>query len=134
MIRSPMIPALVAHHALARPVAAVLVATPTQAPSTTVVRLPALGPIDPGSGQSTVVPGVKFLDSLASGLGTWALIASVIGIFAGGVIWAFGSYSQNYQQAYNGRKGVLVSGLAALLVGAGPYLVGFFYSQGGGIR
>ena len=43
---------------------------------------------------------------------------------------AFGHYSQNYQQAYNGRKGVLVSGLAALLIGGAPYIIGFLLSKG----
>ena len=107
-------------------------AAPATAP-TTLVKLPAISHIDPGQG-SAALPGADFLRHLAGGLGSWALIASVAGIFVGAVIWAFGSYSQNYQQAYNGRKGVLVSGLAALLIGAGPYLVGFFYSQGQGIK
>ena len=92
-----------------------------------------LGGISASKGSS-VLPATGFLHDLASALGSWALIASVIGLFAGSVIWAFGSYSQNYQQAYNGRRGVLVSGLAALLIGAGPYLIGFFYSQGSGLR
>ncbi|MCU4186945.1 DUF6112 family protein [Acidiferrimicrobium sp. IK] len=117
-----------------RHVAVLVAAASPTAPPTTDVRVPAVGRIDPGAAQNLVVPGTTFLDNLASGLGTWALIASVIGIFAGGVIWAFGSYSQNYQQAYNGRKGVLVSGVAALLIGAGPHLIGFFYSQGSVIR
>lgn len=89
--------------------------------------------IDPSQG-SGALPGTDVLTRLASGIGFWALIASVVGVFVGGVLWAFGSFSQNYQQAYNGRRGVVVSGLAALLVGAGPYLVHFFFDQGGALR
>jgi MFS family permease len=70
------------------------------------------------------------LESFTNGLEGWALIAAVAGIVIGAVIWAFGNYSQNYQQAYNGRKGVLVSGLAALLVGGAPHLINFFLNQG----
>ena len=103
------------------------------ATSTPLLHPPAVGPIDPAQG-SGALPGADFLRQLASGLGSWALIAAVVGIFVGAVIWAFGSYSQNYQQAYNGRKGVLVSGLAALLIGAGPYLINFFYSQGQALK
>ena len=45
-------------------------------------------------------------------------------------MWAFGHYSQNYQQAYNGRKGVMVSALAAALIGGAPYIVNFLLSKG----
>jgi type IV secretory pathway VirB2 component (pilin) len=112
----------------------VLVAAAGTSPSLGVeVGSSAVGNINPGQG-SKALPGSDFLHELASALGSWALIAAVVGIFVGGVMWAFGSYSQNYQQAYSGRKGVLVSGLAALLIGAGPYLVNFFYAQGQGLR
>ena len=84
--------------------------------------------LDPS--QANDLPGATVLESLASGVGHWALLASIVGIFAGGVIWAFGHFSHNYQQSYNGRKGVIVSGVAALLIGAGPGIINFFYGQG----
>jgi type IV secretory pathway VirB2 component (pilin) len=80
--------------------------------------------------QGGDLPGEDVLQNLASGIGHWALLASIVGVFAGGVMWAFGHYSHNYQQAYNGRKGVIVSGLAALLIGAGPGIISFFFTQG----
>jgi hypothetical protein len=43
---------------------------------------------------------------------------------------AFGHFSHNYQQSYNGRKGVIVSGVAALLIGASQELISFFFSAG----
>jgi len=49
-------------------------------------------------------------------------------------MWAFGHYSQNYQQAYNGRKGVMVAAVAALLIGAAPYIINFFVGAGSGIK
>jgi hypothetical protein len=45
-------------------------------------------------------------------------------------IWAFGHFSHNYQQSYSGRRGVIVSGVAALLIGASSQIIGFFFSQG----
>ena len=80
--------------------------------------------------QSGNLPGDGTLSSLASGVGHWALLASIVGVVIGGVMWAFGHFSHNFQQAYNGRKGVIVSALAALLIGGSQGIIGFFFSQG----
>lgn len=80
------------------------------------------------------LPGSHVLDNLTNGLGGWALIAAMAGLVIGAVMWAFGQYSQNYQQAYNGRRGVLVSGLAAILIGGAPHIVNFLIHAGNGIR
>ena len=87
--------------------------------------------LNPNAGQ---LPGAKVLTGLTNGLGAWALIAAMAGVVIGAVMWAFGHYSQNYQQAYNGRRGVLVSALAALLIGGAPYIVNFLVVKGGQIR
>jgi type IV secretory pathway VirB2 component (pilin) len=79
------------------------------------------------------LPGASVLQQLADGLDGWALLAAVIGIVVGAVMWAFGHYSQNYQQAYNGRRGVMVSALAGLLIGGAPHIIDFFVNQGGKI-
>lgn len=84
--------------------------------------------------STTALPGSNVLQRIADGIASWALIAAMIGIVVGGVVWAFGHYSQNYQQAYSGRKGVLVSGLAAILVGAAPTIINFFVSEGHAFR
>src|SRR5579875_3522026 len=80
--------------------------------------------------NARALPGTNVLQHLANGIGSWALIAAMIGVVVGGVFWAFGHYSQNYQHAYSGRKGVMVSGLAALLIGAAPTIINFFANQG----
>jgi MFS family permease len=79
------------------------------------------------------LPGASTLQRLANGIGGWALIAAMMGIVVGAVLWAFGHYSQNYQQAYNGRRGVMVSALAAVLIGGAPHIISFFLNQGNGI-
>ncbi|MGC8513795.1 MAG: DUF6112 family protein [Acidimicrobiales bacterium] len=76
------------------------------------------------------LPGASVLSDLTNGLGGWALMAAMAGVVIGAVMWAFGHYSQNYQQAYNGRKGVLVSGLAAILISGAPQIVDFLIRQG----
>ncbi len=79
------------------------------------------------------LPGTSILESLAGGIGHWALIASIVGVIVGGVMWAFGHFSHNYQQSYNGRRGLIVSGVAALLIGGATQIISFFFSQGGKI-
>ena len=81
--------------------------------------------------QANNLPGAAELQFLANGLDGWALLAAVLGIVIGAIMWAFGHYSQNYQQAYNGRRGVLVSALAGLLIGGAPRIIEYFVNQGG---
>ncbi|HLH99601.1 MAG TPA: DUF6112 family protein [Acidimicrobiales bacterium] len=82
------------------------------------------------SPQGNDLPGTRELQRLADGVASWALIAAMVGIVVGAVLWAFGHYSQNYQQAYNGRRGVIVSALAALLMSGAPAIINFFVGQG----
>ena len=86
--------------------------------------------IDINPAASGDLPGESVLSNLASGVGHWALMAAILGVIIGGVTWAFGHFSHNYQQSYNGRKGVLVSGLAALLIGGAQAIISFFFSAG----
>jgi MFS family permease len=80
------------------------------------------------------LPGGDVLQSLMNGLGGWALALSLVGLLIGAAAWALGSHGQNYQQTFVGRRAVLISGLAALLVGAGPAIVNFFYKAGQGVH
>lgn len=80
------------------------------------------------------LPGSPALQQFADGIAGWALIAAMVGVVVGAVMWAFGHYSQNYQQAYNGRRGVMVSGLAAVLIGGAPYIVNFLIKTGAGLN
>ena len=78
----------------------------------------------------SALPGGGTLQSLVNGLGAWALIAALVGLVIGAAAWALGVHAQNFQQSMVGRKAVLVSGLAALLIGAAPHIVNFFFGQG----
>ena len=98
-------------------------ASPT--PSTTVVNM---------TPDQTSIPGSNVLQSLSNGLGAWALIAAMAGVVIGAVTWAFGHYSQNYQMAFNGRRGVLISGVAAVLIGGAPMLVNKLVVMGQGLH
>ena len=80
------------------------------------------------------LPGGQVLQKLMNGLGGWALALSLVGLLIGAAAWAVGSHGQNYQQTFVGRRAVLISGLAALLIGAGPAIVNFFFNAGQGVH
>jgi hypothetical protein len=80
------------------------------------------------------LPGGGTLQSLVNGLGAWALVGALVGLVVGAAAWALGVHSQNFQQSMIGRKAVLVSGLAALLIGAAPQIVNFFWNQGSNLH
>jgi MFS family permease len=84
--------------------------------------------------DTTKLPGGQVLQNLMNGLDGWALALSLVALVIGAAAWALGSHAQNYQQTYVGRRAVLISGLAALLIGAGPAIVNFFFQAGQGVH
>ncbi len=84
--------------------------------------------------DTSALPGGNVLQHLMNGLDGWALALALVGLVVGAAAWALGSHGQNYQQSFVGRRAVLISGFAALLIGAGPGIVNFFFSQGQGVH
>jgi MFS family permease len=84
--------------------------------------------------DTSALPGGAELQKLMNGLDGWALTLSLVGLLIGAAAWALGSHGQNYQQSFVGRRAVLISGLAALLIGAGPAIVNFFFQAGQGVH
>jgi len=84
--------------------------------------------------DTNALPGGQLLQNLMNGVGGWALALALVGLVIGAAAWALGSHGQNYQQSYVGRRAVLISGLAALLIGAGPAIVNFFFHAGQGVH
>lgn len=76
------------------------------------------------------LPGGQELQNLINGLSAWALLIALGALIVGAVAWAVGAHSQNYHQAALGKKAVLVSALSALIIGAAPDIINFFYSAG----
>ena len=52
------------------------------------------------------------------------------GLLVSAAVWALASHSGNYHHASMGRRGTLISALAAFLVGAAPAIVAFFENLG----
>jgi Family of unknown function (DUF6112) len=80
------------------------------------------------------LPGGGTLQQLTNGIGGWALVLSLVGLVVGAGAWALGVHSQNYQQSFVGRRAVMVSAFAALLIGAAPALINFFFHAGVGLH
>jgi MFS family permease len=100
----------------------------------TAVLMTGNGPAVTLQPDPSQLPGSQVLQQITNGIGGWALIAALVGVLIGAVMWAFGHYSQNYQQAYNGRRGVLVSGLAAVLIGGAPWIITSLLTLGNHVR
>lgn len=80
------------------------------------------------------LPGGQVLQSLTNGIGGWAIVLAMISLVVSAAIWALGANSQNYQYTVAGKRGVMVAGLAAVLIGAAPAVINFFYGAGQGVR
>lgn len=77
------------------------------------------------------LPGGQVLQNLTNGIAGWALVLCLVALVVSAAAWALGSNSQNYQYATVGKRGVIISGLAALLIGAAPAIINFFFNAGG---
>jgi Mn2+/Fe2+ NRAMP family transporter len=78
----------------------------------------------------TGLPGSNVLQQLVNGAEAWALAIALLGAFIGAAIWAVASHTHNHHYAGRGRMAALISGAAALVVGAAPGLVNFFQHLG----
>lgn len=80
--------------------------------------------------SESALPGGSVIQQFANGIGWWGLVASLIGLVVGAATWALGAHTNNYQHASTGRRAVLVSGAAALVIGAAPAVLNFLFTSG----
>ncbi len=80
------------------------------------------------------LPGSGTLQTIANGLAGWGLILSLIALVIGAVMWALGAHSQNVHQSMAGRRAVLISLGAAIVIGGAPILINFFFHAGRGLH
>ncbi len=76
------------------------------------------------------LPGTAKLQQLVNGMYLWVLLLTLAALVVAATVWAWGSHSNNVRAASDGRRGVGVALLAALIVGAAPMLVNWFYRLG----
>jgi hypothetical protein len=80
------------------------------------------------------LPGGGTLQQLANGLAGWALLGALVALVVGALVWALGSHAHNVHQAMSGRRAVLTAGAAALLIGAAPIVINFFFHAGSALH
>ena len=80
--------------------------------------------------STSALPGGAALQSLTNGIAGWALLGSLVALVLGAGMWAIGSHTQNMHQSTQGRRAVLTSLGAAILIGAAPHLINFFFKTG----
>lgn len=78
----------------------------------------------------TALPGSALLQQFVNGLAAWALVGTLLALVLGAALWAFGNQSQNYNHSSAGRRTVIGALVAAVLVGAAPALINFFFAAG----
>src|SRR3954447_22895545 len=83
-----------------------------------------------GDPNANGLPGSTALEKLISGLAFWALLAALGGLLISAAVWPLSSHSGNYQHSALGRRGTIVSAVAAFLVGAAPAIIAFFEDLG----
>jgi hypothetical protein len=94
--------------------------------STLVVAATSVG----GTPNPNGLPGSTALEKLISGVAFWALLAALGGLLVSAAVWALSSQSGNYHHSAAGRRGTMISALAAFLVGAAPAIIAFFEDLG----
>jgi hypothetical protein len=80
--------------------------------------------------DTSQLPGGQVLQNLTNGIAGWAIVLALVALMVSAAVWALGSNSQNYQYTVVGKRGVVVAGLAALLIGAAPAIINFFFRAG----
>lgn len=77
------------------------------------------------------LPGVDAFQKLLNGAAALGLLVCVAAFVVGAAQWGFGSRSQNYSQAADGRERMLKSVGGAFGIGAVAAVINFFYKAGG---
>jgi hypothetical protein len=76
------------------------------------------------------LPGLDVLKQVMGSVNLFGIIAVVGALTVSASVWAWGHHSGGHQAEANGKKGVLVSAGAALLLGAANGIVAFFSALG----
>jgi len=76
------------------------------------------------------LPGGPVLQHLLNGLVFYGLMACIAAMVIGGATWAIGGHAGNYGATTGGRRAVLSGIVGALVIGAAPAVVNFFFGAG----
>lgn len=99
---------------------------------TTLLAFIYAAPADVVTAQPEVgnLPGGDVLQDITNGVMGWALVGCLVALLVSAAMWALGSNSSNVRSQAAGKRGVLVSGAASLVIGAGPTIINFLFDAG----
>ncbi len=80
------------------------------------------------------LPGADAFQKLLNGAAALGLLACVGAFVWGAAQWGFGSKSQNYSHAADGRERMLKGIGGAFAIGAVAAVINFFYNAGTGVH
>jgi hypothetical protein len=90
---------------------------------------------DPGiTPNKTGLPGLGTSSDIVGALLTYGLIACVAAIVVSAIVWAVSHHNGNGRYSDGGKTGVLVSCVAAVLIGGADTLITFFSAAGAGLH
>ena len=76
------------------------------------------------------LPGISQLKTIVGAIMTIGLILSVLALIISAIVWGFGANSSNPHMASQGKLGVIISCVAAVICGASVTLINFFWTVG----
>lgn len=80
------------------------------------------------------LPGVEAFQKILNGAAALGLLACVGAFVWGAAQWGFGSRSQNYSHAADGREKMVKGVGGAFAIGAVAAVINFFYNAGSGVQ
>lgn len=80
--------------------------------------------------DSDGLPGASTVQKLVNGLFFFTLMACLAGFFLSVMTWAIGARAGNSGATQNGKVGTLLCAGGALVAGAGPAIINFFFDTG----
>lgn len=86
------------------------------------------GPL--AGGDSVSIPGLARLKGIVAAMVPFALVGCVLAVIIGAAMWALGGVTSNPHRSSQGKSTVLWSLVAAVVIGAAGFLVGWANAQG----
>lgn len=80
------------------------------------------------------LPGSDVLEKLVNGLFFWTLLACLAGLLGSVIVWAIANRAHNPHHAQSGKLGVLFCAGGALVAGAAPAIINFFFTSGQAVK
>lgn len=80
--------------------------------------------------DSNGLPGASTVQKLVNGLFFFTLLACLAGFLLSVLTWAVGARGGNSGATQNGKTGTLLCAGGALVAGAGPAIINFFFDAG----